>query len=505
MAKRNGGIIGPSNVPSLFIAKGVWKLSDAFNYQKAGSWPIPLGYQIPNSARFNRPSSDYLSRIPASAGNTTKGTFSLWFKLSELAATRSTDYQIFYSVSDGGNSFLISIDATDNLFIGQYNGSSWDFLYTSTQVLRDVSAWYNIVVAIDTTQGTASNRVRTYLNGSEITNWGTQTNPSSSLSVIMFKNSSTNIGRYAFSSTQYYSGYIAEQYGIDGQQLTPSSFGATDSTTGIWTPIAYTGTYGTNGFYLKFANSAALGTDSSGNGNTFTVNNLTSVDQSTDTPTNNFCTWNTLCQSSYQTLTNGNLTTTGNTAADNGNVYATMSVDRAKWYTEFKVSGFSFSYPYIGIANIEKAGSKGTLNSTTGKVDGPDTTPNIAINMDGLIVINGTSGSSYGALTNGDIVGIAIDLDNGAFYVSVNGTYLNSGSPTSGASRTGALGTWTPVGTYYAFGCATYQTAQADANFGSPQFTISSGNADANGFGNFEYAVPSGYYALCSKNLAVYG
>jgi len=495
MAKRNGGIIGPDNVPSGMFgsAGGVWRLEDAFNYQKAGLWPIPLGYQIPNSLRFNRPSSDYLSRIPASAGSTTKGTFSLWFKLSELAATRSGAYQMFYSVSDGGSPFFISIDDGDKLHIAQYNGASYDFQYVSTQLLRDVSAWYHLVVAIDTTQGTASNRVRTYLNGSEVTSWGTQTNPSSSLTVIMFKNSSTNIGRYAHTSAQYYSGYIAEQYGIDGQQLTPSSFGETDSTTGIWTPKAYTGTYGTNGFYLKFANSASLGTDSSGNGNNFTVNNLTSIDQSYDSPTNNFATMNPLKPTSDATFSNGNLTVLYGTSATRTVGQGTIGVSSGKWFWENKISG-SVS-PNNAIVGI-------TSNSNdTDTVIGTSSNNFGYRGYDGAVYNNNASVASLSTFTDGDIIGIALDLTNNLIYFYKNGTVQNSGTGISISGATNTSGFWYPA----ISDAGSSATPQFDINFGYPPFTIASGNADANGFGNFEYAVPSGYYALCSKNLALYG
>jgi hypothetical protein len=445
---------------------------------------ISGGYDITNSLRFNKGSSDYLSRIPASAGSTTKGTFSLWFKISELSATRGGAYQMFYSVSDGGSPFFISIDNNDNLFIGQYNGSSWDFQYTSTQVLRDVSAWYHIFVGIDTTQATASNRVRTYLNGSEVTSWGVQTNPSSSLAVTMFKNSTTEIGRYAHTSGQYYAGYIAEQYGIDGQQLTPSSFGETDFDTGIWKPKAYTGTYGTNGFYLQFKNSASLGTDSSGNGNTFTVNNLTSIDQTTDTPTNNFATWNPLVPISNISFSEGNLK--ASTSSTSKGARTTIASSTGKWYFENKL-GSSAGNVVTGIAqDISNFTYVGSDLYSYG-------------HYAGNIYNNGSTNTYTGTASNNDIVSIGLDLNNNKMYVAINGTWLNSADPSAGT------GGFTITSGNYHFAVSGDTSQSWEGNFGNPSFTIASGNTDGAGFGNFEYAVPSGYYSLNTKNLATFG
>jgi len=233
------------------------------------------GYTVKNSLRFNSGSSDYLNRTQGTSTNQNIATFSIWFKRSILGTTQRI-FEGYTAITDAGNS-AIEINTSDQVQIDGYT-TSWRI---PTQVFRDISAWYHLVVAYDTTQATASNRVKVYVNGAEITTFSTNNNPTQN-STFGFNNNSSvlQIGRRRItaSNDNFYNGYVSETYFIDGQALTPSSFGQTDTASGIWIPKAYTGTYGNNGFYLKFANSASLGTDSSGNGNTFTVNNLTSID-----------------------------------------------------------------------------------------------------------------------------------------------------------------------------------------------------------------------------------
>jgi hypothetical protein len=338
-----------------------------------------------------------------------------------------------------------------------------------------------------------------YLNGSEITAFSTSNDLSLNQVIPFFDNdgSTKHIGSYTGGG--FYSGYISEFYGIDGQQLTPSSFGQTDPSvpsSGIWQPKAYTGSFGTNGFYLKFANSAALGTDSSGNGNNWTVNNLTSVDQSTDTPTNNFCTGNPLfAHNNTPTFSNGNLTIV--TATGDSTVISTIGVTTGKWYFEAKIGSTAVgaSIGILGdIESIQNTGSNLTFYPQ-----------GFAYYVDGR-KYNNNVGSLYGdSYTTGDIIGVAFDLTNGKIWFSKNGTFQASGDPAAGTNA--AFTTLSSTVTYFpAFGDASSgSTSTFDCNFGSPPFTISSGNADANGYGNFEYAVPSGFYALNTKNLAQYG
>jgi hypothetical protein len=518
MAKRNGGIIGPSNVPTGIFgtAKGVWRLRDAFNYIKAGLWPIPLGYQIPNSARFNSASSDYLSRTPASTANANTYTFSTWVKKSENS-NQVPGYQSLLSAADGSNNSINigfgngAFTAPGDYFEITYVNSSYTVQWSvrSDALYRDVSAWYHLMVAVDTTQATASNRIKLYVNGVTIPTTATSA-PSQNTSYIINTNVAHNIGRYSKDANSFVDGYLAETYMIGGSQLTPSSFGQTDSTTGIWTPIAYTSTFGTNGFYLKFANSAALGTDSSGNGNTWTVNGLTSIDQSYDSPTNNFSTLNSLANNEVPngntfSYTDGALTFKGSAGVDTSQMMTvgTQAVSTGKWYWEAKLVSVGSDVPGIGI--LDTGANFNVQNAYP---------HNSAVSAYGYSYIsNGTkennnTNSAYGtSYTAGDIIGIALDMINNKLYFSKNGVFQNSGDPTSGATGTGAAFTVQSALTYFPACNLRYSPVAGEwsFNFGYPAFTIASGNADANGFGNFEYAVPSGYYALCTKNLALYG
>ena len=502
MAKRNGGIIGPSNVPTGQYggtASGVWRLRDAFNYIKAGLWPVAGNYPVGNSLRFNSGSSDYLNRTPASSGDKKTFTYSTWVKRNNFGSYMTllfatTDTTQYYG------SFIQFYD-DNTLAISDYTGSYNARLITS-QVFRDTSAWYHIVLAVDTTQATSSNRIKLYVNGSQVTAFSTATYPTQNFEFFFNANGNHNIAR-DFSADpgggarNYFDGYMSEVYMIDGQALTPSSFGQTDSATGIWIPSPYTGTFGTNGFYLKFANSAALGTDSSGNGNTWTANNLTSVDQSTDTPTNNFCTLNSLNPTTSVTFSNGNLTFT-NTSSGHRMVVGTIGVSTGKWYAEILVNTLGGTFPQIGILDVTQWAQDSQTGANT---RGWGYLPNGS-------VFNSNSSIDTGeaTYTSSDIISIAMDLDNNKLYFAKNGVYINSGVPTSGATGTGAYSITS--GFTYTFSSSSYDDTTDPVyswNFGSPSFTISSGNADGNGYGNFEYAVPSGYYALCTKNLATYG
>jgi hypothetical protein len=496
MAKINGGIIGPNNPTGPFTAGGVWRLEDAFNAQKAGEWPVVLGYQIPNSLRFNSGSSDHLNRTFSTDGTNNKiQTLSCWVKRSNLG----TD-QVIMGGTDSveANQIRLLFLSGDTLNMRLGGASAND--NTTTAVFRDVSAWYHIVVAIDTTQATAANRVKIYINGTQ----QTIASPSSTQDQIsQFVNGSSGnaIGAYGDSSAgAYFNGYISEFYFIDGQALTPSSFGQTDSATGIWTPIAYTGTYGTNGFYLKFANSAALGTDSSGNGNTWTANNLTSIDQSYDSPTNNFATLNPIAaqagsgvSSAVNTFTEGNLKV-ADLASDTA--ISNFGVSTGKWFWEVQVvtdqDGIAIGACNDGFNLNAELGYESPTSQANGKVFGY-----YGSGSKFTTIGDGTQFSAYGsAIAVNDIIGVALDLVNNQVTFYKNGTSQGTFSITalgSGESYFPAIGNWSA------------SAVVANYNFGYPPFTISSGNADANGFGNFEYAVPSGYYALCTKNLALYG
>jgi len=439
------------------------------------------GYEVDNSLRFDDGSSDYLVRTPSSSGNRQTFTISFWYKRTTPGTSGSFIRADNGSGIDGG----IRI-STDSIQFFDYN-SSYKTNLVTTQLLRDVSAWYHIVCVADTTNSTSGDRALIYLNGTRITDFSSETYPTQDLNFSSINDSSfaQNIGRSQNFAT-YLDGYLAEFCFIDGQALTPTSFGEFDSDTNIWKPINVSGlTFGTNGFYLDFENSSSLGADVSGNGNNFTVNNLTSIDQSTDTCTNNFATLNPIdkptnssgSSGTLPTLSNGNLSVV-NTNSAFREARSTYYLTTGKWYWETKMTRLSNTLQVGVVLNNYSAGSgERRMYQNNG---------NKYI----------SSSSSYGAtFTTNDIIGIALNLDDGEITFYKNGTTQGVAATdlVSGIDDTG----WTPAVNCY--------DADCDFNFGSPPYSISSGNSDANGYGNFEYSVPSGYYSLCTKNLADYG
>jgi len=290
---------------------------------------------------------------------------------------------------------------------------------------------------------------------------------------------------------------MAETVLLDGTAADPTSFGESNEDSGVWQPIDVSGlTFGTNGFYLDYKDSANLGNDANG-GTDLTVNNLTAIDQTTDTPINNGNVHNALIKDT-PTLSEGNLNITTSVSATWETATATIGVNTSKWYCEYKVinKGSSAMFGVISmtevnaVANGKHIGYSG-LNSL-----------GYGYNHGGQKYNNDVDASYGDTYTTGDIIGIALDLDNHKLYFSKNGTWQNSGDPESGATGTGSAYDLT-TGYDYTFGGSVNSSSdQVSGNFGSPSFSISSGNADGNGYGNFEYSVPSGYLALCTKNLS---
>jgi hypothetical protein len=449
-----------------------------------GANSVTGGYEIDNSLRFNSGSTDYLTRTPASDGNRRTFTISLWVKRSNLGTFQNLLWV------DPSTYDIFRFNDSDKLYFSKDDNTA---LRLTSRVFRDISAWYHIVVAIDTTQASADDRVKMYINGVEETAFDTLVNPS--LNEQMHYNEATQhwIGTSSVES-QLYGGYMSEYYMIDGQALDPTSFGEFDEDSGIWKSIAYTGTYGTNGFFLEFKDSSALGDDTSGNGNDFTVNNLTSIDQTTDTPTNNFATMNPLTSHGTVTLAEGNNQV--NVADNTDNCTSSFMVSSGKWYWEGK-----YTVGTLAMVGIRPEGMnvyQTNLFNLTGTYQGYY----YYADSGNQRPANTAYGNTFAV---NDIIGIALDLDNNKLYFSKNGVFQNSGDPTSGATGTGAISIATSGLTWgFSFtsggGSDTFQM-----NFGNPPFAITTGNSDANGYGNFEYAVPSGYYALNTKNLAEYG
>ena len=507
MNQDNGGIIGKINTPTTSVASGVWSIEQQFEAQSSSTWPLAFPQTtFTNACRFN--SDAYMVKNNESPTNQKKYTINVWVKRSVLSS-RQRVFTVIDTSSTAAYSYL-EFQSDDTINFDDFDGSSTRLTRTTNRVFRDPSAWYNIIIAVDTTESTASDRVKMYINGVQETSFSGTSNASQDFNTTTLNSSKTfRVGEHGTAGFRF-GGYMTEFILIDGQRLDQTSFGATNPVTNIWEPIAYVGTYGNNGFKLTFADSSALGDDTSGNGNDFTVTSLASTDQSTDTCSNNFATLNHLTNASYHTLAEGNLQSFGNTSSDQGNSDSTISASSGKWYAEVKcvatnTTGGTASYPRYGIRHINNKEYGTKLNGGVGS-PGKYFANEGLYQCNALKFANDTTSSFGNSFTANDIIGIAVDYDNGAVYVSKNGTYQNSGNPASGSSKTGALLTFTPGDLDgFVFACAEYNDSKSQWNFGSPPYAISSGNADANGHGNFEYAVPSDYFALCTKNLSEHG
>ena len=419
----------------------------------------------------------YLTHTMSTPTARTKSTISAWVKKTSEGANST----IFGGGDAATDCAFLNFNTSDKLFLQSATSDSADWGITTDAVFRDSSAWYHVVAKIDTTQSTSTDRVKIYVNGNLQTVTGSY--PSQNYDMQWSRNGEVQlVGKYP-STGIYFNGLMAHVHFTDGYAYDASTFGQTDSTSGIWVPkTAPSVTYGTNGFFLKFENSAAMGTDSSGQSNTFTVNN--SVTQNIDSPSNNFATGNPLNPdgTSVTTLINGNLTHNNNVSAT-----GTFAVDKGKWYFEVKRQdngGSITNWMYCGYRPIDRyVGTSRLYRSSNGDY------------------YNGSSYSSYGASWgDGDIIGIALDYDNDKIEFYKNG--VSQGAKTSIGLCDGTLVT------------PQWQCSQSSgsphlhANFGSGFFgttAAASANADGNGIGAFEYAVPSGYYALNTKNLKEFG
>jgi len=447
---------------------------------------LPTGYDVDNSCRFNDDDDPRLSRASGTPTSTRKFTISFWVKKSGQVA----DQFLVSSFTDANNRMAVSFDTNDRLECNCHVSGSIIIRRNPTRKFRDYSAWYHIVFAVDTTQSTASDRAKVYVNGELQTVFENTTDPS--LNADANVSGDHFIGAYDNGGTPalFFDGYLAEVFFVDGSQLAATSFGEFDEDSPtIWKPKDVSGlTFGTNGFYLDFEDSGDLGDDESGNTNDFTETNLAAVDQATDTPTNNFATMNPL--DNYiqnQTFAEGNL----QTLSDNPSpATSTIGMTAGKWWIEAKAvstSGSGSDYQ-IGIIS----------NQVIATEDLGHYSNNYAYYYDGNSK-TGNSSSSYGdSYTHGDIIGIAVNLDDNELKFYKNGTVQNSGTAISiTAPASTSLGAY-----FFALG------ADANANkytwyinFGNPIWSLSSAVADENGYGSFEYAPPSGFLALCTKNL----
>jgi len=439
----------------------------------------------------------YLSRTSGSPTNALKWTYSFWVKISSLSTVDDTFLLDFNT--DDNNRSNIGFNGSQQLVVYEKVSGSTSQLFTSNRLFRDSSAWMHIVVSCDRTLSTAGDRTKIYINGVQETSWSSQTNPAQNTTGIINTAVSTLIGKYS-QNTYYFDGSLTHVHFVDGTAYAASTFGESDSVSGIWKPkTAPSVTYGTNGFFLKFENSGAMGTDSSGNTNTFTVSgNLT---QNVDTASNNFATLNPLV-SRKGTLTNGNLTHEGSGATAPNNVISSLGVTSGKFYIEAKIITAN-NYNGFGVVTEKNP----YVNSGTDYLSNSN---------DALMYVysdiyrgGGTISGTYATLATNDIVQIAIDADNKFLYFGVNGTWQNSSDPTSGATGTGALNMTTYLGSDVTFFVAAEtggasNTRKIEFNFGQGYFgttaVASAGTAPSEG-GIFEYNCPNGYQSLCTKGI----
>ena len=437
----------------------------------------------------------YLTRTPSSSGSNTTWTFSCWFKKTSIGldtvpfATGYTSPQI--------DEAMINIGADDQLRFNIAINDATDVTVKSSRKLRDVNAWYHIVVACDTTQNTASNRIKFYINGEQETNLSNTDYPTQGQSTYFGdSNKAQLIGRQPRSSN-YLFGVMSHVHFCDGTQLAPTVFGETDSTTGEWKiKPSPSFTLGTNGFtILKDGNTI---TDQSTNSNHWSLGGGT-LTKTEDCPANVFATWNALIPD-VATLSNGN-TTSNNTSSSNWNrASCTLADTKGKYYAEFKMTTIEASQ--VGIIDVDQA------YGTTAQ---PRNSSRAYMYKENGQKGNNSSDSSYGATyTDGDIIGVAVDLDNNKIYFSKNGVFQNSGVPTSGSTGTGSAFNLTD-GYFYTFINGNYDSSgngRIDANFGNGYFgttavATNSGNgyAGAEGKSIFNYQPPTGYSALSTKGL----
>jgi hypothetical protein len=465
----------------------------------AGTNSATGGYEIDNSLKFEADNTELIYRTNNSGTNRKTFTVSAWFKRTELGV----DQQVWHGGNNGEATRMGILSyqyADDNLWVDVGGGSgNTGTLYRSysTQKIRDTSAWYHFVLAVDTTQATEANRMKVWLNGEEVTDWAQHQIPAQDFQCALESGIDMAWGGYRPNNVVLLSGYLAECHYLDGVTAVQTDFGEYDEDSGIWKPKAYEGSYGGNGCYLNFDDSASLGTDSSGNSNNFTLNNITSADQATDTPTNNFCTLNPLMANAgpanYLPITEGG-TKAVNTAAAYKIANSTFGVTSGKWYWEVKATDVN-GVTAIGVTMPHYWDADYTLQGCIYYAQGPQR-------------YNNASASSFGSgYTDGDIISFALDMDATPPTMEVYKNNVSEGNLMAGLSINGTGAAFLPPKENGYFPKVVgYSANTFECNFGGyTSFSISSAETDENGYGTFEYAPPSGYYALCTKNLEEFG
>ena len=467
-----------------------------------GANSLTGGFDIDNSLRFNKADSPKLNFTQGTPTSRRTWTYSTWVKRGNLKDQSE-------SILSWGDEDFFDIrfqDGTpdDGLLVYISDGDSKTL--ATNRLFRDPATWYHIIVASDTTDGTAGDRTRIYVNGVEETSFAAEAQPDQNYDYRGLVSGDTICIGNRYTGSHYLDGYLADTHFIDGQQLTPSSFGETNDN-GVWIPIEYDGSYGTNGFKLEYKqtgtsqNSSGIGADTSGNDNHFAVTNLAAVDVTTDTPTNNFCTGNPLDVSGVDNPGDVCTFSEGNTKivqAGSNNVVgwkaSTIGIRNGKWYFELKLPIIDYQVFGVGAS---------TWDGQDGAAD----------NQFSVYIDNGTetfrrgAGVAAAALSvtssNNDIWMFALDLDSPKLWIGHQGTWLASGDPAAGSNP---MSTQAITDTIFIGGSLyTQNDSQILLNTGNPPYANSSSQADDNGYGDFEYDVPAGFYSICTKNLATYG
>lgn len=475
-----GAILG---VPAANIAK-----VNGADFPNEFTYPYP----VENSCLFTS-NLTRLTRTPGSSTNRRTYVYSCWCKLWKDATSR---YNIMLCSDDGGNNRTSMSLAYGGDFVFTWydrdSGGSASRL-DSVAIHRDFSSHYHVYIAVDTTQAVAADRLRVFINAVEITDWTTSDYPVQNKETWVNHNQAHYMGYFPASSS-WSDFYLSEPVVLDGATISTApvtSFGA--DTDGIWTPKDVSGlAFGTNGFYLDFQDAANLGDDVSGNTNHWAETGMTSANQSTDTPTNNFCTLNPLGTGvASATITEGNLHSITESVNHNPTV-GTMAVSLGKWYWEVYVNAYAGGAFCAGVTTPEATASVTPNTLFSALLD------HVGYYSNGT-VYRSTSGSGNAAAYSAtDILQVALDMDNGKVWFGKNGSW--TGDPAAGTDEiaSGLTGKWLP-------GCSdgnNTNSMEVSNNFGGTNiFAIASGNADDNGYGNFEYAPPTGFMALCSANM----
>ena len=460
---------------------------------------------IKNSVRLNG-SNTHFRRTLTQGGNRRKVTYSFWIK---HGSTRQTNYTpIIFSKGNNvaySDSIYFEIRTTSNtgdIYMRSTIDDAQTALIVTNRRFNDDSQWYHFLLAFDTEQSTNTDRMKFYVNGVQETSFSSVAYPSQNQDMAFgwYGSNSGNdevIGDYdANEQSRYHiNGCLAEFHYVDGQQLTPTSFG--EFKNGIWIPIAYTGSHGTIGYHLKFdqtgtgtASSTTIGADSSGNNNHFTSSGIAAHDCNfPDTPENNFCTYNPLdALGNNNTFSEGMLKVVVANQNTNEETRATFGVSSGKWYWEHRLNSTASSN-----AGYFKIGIKSDDGNNYWNVRGSD----------GEVNHNGTTSTKSVSYTTNSVVGVYLDMDNGKWYVSVDGTLQNSADLSNGTGflHSGITGTVHP----YILNASSSGTHTGISNFGQDSSfagnETATSNADANGNGTFHSPVASGYLALCSANL----